>query len=287
MRSWLFVPGDSDRKIEKAAEAGADILILDLEDSVAAEAKGAARERTAAAAAALGRPVAVRVNPLGSGLVEDDLAAVMPARPAVIVLPKAEGARDVQELSARLAVHEAENGIADGATRIMGIATETAAALFGLGTYRDAGARLAALTWGAEDLATALGASRKRDASGRYTDTFRLARTLCLAGAVAAEVDPVDTVFTNFRDEAALAAECAEAAADGFLGKMAIHPAQVAVINAAFTPSAEAIAEAEAVVAAFAAAPGAGVVAVDGRMLDRPHLAQAERLLARASALRR
>jgi citrate lyase subunit beta/citryl-CoA lyase len=287
MRSWLFVPGDSERKIQKARACGADILILDLEDSVAPAAKAAARQLAAEAIPLLARPVAVRINPLGSGLADDDLAAVMPARPDVVVLPKAESARDVAELSARLAVHEAECGIPDGATRVMAIATETAASLFGLGGYAAAGGqRLAGLAWGAEDLAAALGASRRRDATGRYTDTFRLARTLCLAGAVAASVDPIDTVFTNFRDEAGLAAECAEAAADGFLGKMAIHPAQVPVINAAFTPGAEAIAEAEAVRAAFAAAPGAGVVAVDGRMLDLPHLVQAERLLARAAALR-
>lgn len=286
MRSWLFVPGDSDRKIAKAADSGADILILDLEDSVATDAKGAARERTAEAVRGLGRPAAVRVNPLGSGLVEDDLAAVMPAGPAVIVLPKCESARDVVELSARLSVHEAEAGIDDGATRIMAIATETAAALFGLGTYHEAGPRLLGLAWGAEDLATALGANRKRTAAGVYTDTFRLARALTIAGAAAADVAAIDTVYTNFRDEAGFAAECADAAADGFTAKMAIHPAQVAAIHAAFTPSATAIAEAEAVVAAFAAAPGAGVVSVDGRMLDRPHLTLAERLLARAAALR-
>lgn len=282
MRSWLFVPGDSERKLAKAFETGADMVIFDLEDSVAPARKALARQMVAEAVRAAPVPVAVRVNPLAGGLIEDDLAAVMPARPAVVVLPKCEAGRDVAHLGARLAVHEAEAGIEDGATRVLAIATETAASLFGLGSYGSAGPRLAGLAWGAEDLAAALGASRRRDAAGAWTDPYRLARTLCLAGAVAAEVAPVDTVFTDLRDADGLRADAEAAAADGFVGKLAIHPAQVAVINAAFTPSEAAVDHARRVVAAFAAAPEAGVVALDGQMLDRPHLVNAERTLARA-----
>lgn len=284
MRSLLFVPGDSERKLAKAFDAGADVVILDLEDSVAAERKAHARALVSEAAAGRER-VAVRVNALGSGLAEDDLSAVVPARPDMIVLPKAETGADVTHLSALLSVEEARAGVPDGSIRILAIATETAAALFGLGTYRGASGRLAGLAWGGEDLSAALGATRVRDESGALTDPYALARTLCLAGARAAAVAPVDTVFTDFRDEAGLRREAEAAAADGFEGKLAIHPAQVPVINDAFTPSAEALGHARRVVEAFAAAPGAGVVSLDGRMLDRPHLASAERLLARAAGL--
>ncbi|MCF3933147.1 CoA ester lyase [Acuticoccus sp. M5D2P5] len=286
MRSLLFVPGDSERKLAKGFEAGADRLILDLEDSVAPERKAAARTLTADAVRSAPVPVAVRVNALSSGLIEDDLAAIMPAGPAMIVLPKSDTGADVQHLSALLTVLEAENGLADGGTEILAIATETAASLFGLGTYRGSSARLAAMAWGAEDLSSALGATRTREADGTLTDPYRLARTLCLAGAVAAGAAPIDTVYTDFRDEAGLIATAKAAAADGFLGKLAIHPAQVGPINAAFTPSPEAIAHAQRVVDAFAAAPGAGVVGLDGAMLDRPHLVLAEQLLARAAAVR-
>lgn len=285
MRSHLFVPGDSERKLAKAFDAGADVVILDLEDSVSAERKAAARALVREALADAPARVAVRVNALGGGLVEADLAAVMPARPTIIVLPKAETGADVQHLSAMLAVHEAEAGIADGATQIHAIVSETARALFGLGTYEGASARLVAMSWGAEDLSAVLGAQRVREADGALTPTFALARTLCLAGAVAAGVAPIDTVHTDFRDEAGLEAHARAAAADGFLGKLAIHPSQVPIINAAFTPDPEAIAHAERVVAAFARDPSAGVASLDGRMIDRPHLVNAERLLARAAAI--
>ena len=235
-RSWLFVPGDSDRKLARAFDAGADVVILDLEDSVAPERKPLAREMVREAASGAHAEVAVRINPLGSGLAEDDLAAVIRARPRLVVLPKCQRAADVQHLGALLAVAEAEAGIEDGATGVMAIATETAASLFGLGTYAGASARLEGLAWGGEDLSTALGASRTREASGALTPAFALARTLCLAGAVAAEVDPIDTVYTKLGDTDGLRAECDAAAADGFLGKMAIHPAQVATINEAFNP---------------------------------------------------
>ncbi|RAH99360.1 CoA ester lyase [Acuticoccus sediminis] len=284
MRSFLFVPGDSEKKLAKAYDSGADVVILDLEDSVSADRKPAARALVREAAADAPGTVAIRVNALDTGLVDDDLAAVMAARPAMIVLPKSETGADVAHLSARLSVHEAEQDVADGATRVLAIATETARAMFGLGTYDAAGPRLAAMTWGLEDLSAALGVSRTRDENGRVTDPFAFARTMCLAGAKAAGVLPIDAVYTDFRNSEGLARESREAAADGFLGKLAIHPAQVAVINEAFTPSAEAVAAARRIVAAFEENPGAGVVSLDGRMVDRPHLINAQQLLARVGA---
>ena len=289
MRSLLFVPGDSPRKLARALTSGADGLIVDLEDSVADGAKAEARE----IAAAFLRETRdfdprtrlwVRVNALDTGLTEDDIAAVMPARPHGIVVPKTAGGPDVAEIDARLAVHEALNGIADGATAIVAIATETAAALFGLGSYAGASQRLTGLSWGAEDLAAAIGAETNRFPDGGYTPPFRLARELALFGAVAAGAAPIDTVWTAYRDLDGLRAEAEAARRDGFTAKLAIHPDQVPVINAVFTPSVEAIARARAVVATFAANPGAGVVGVGGEMLDRPHLVRAERLLERARA---
>jgi citrate lyase subunit beta / citryl-CoA lyase len=287
MRSLLFVPADSPGKLGKALGCGADALILDLEDSVAPDRKEAAR---AGAAAFLGqtlpvqgRPrLIVRVNGLASGLIDADLDAVVPARPDAIMLPKAEGGASVVHADAKLAAREAINGLAEGAIRIVAIATETAPALFVAGTYRGASARLAALTWGAEDLSAELGAEANRDADGRFLDPYRLARALCLAGAAGAEVPAIDTVFVDFRNEAGLKRECEEARRDGFLGKMAIHPAQVAVINDVFTPKPDAIARAQAIVDAFAAAPGAGTVGIGGVMYDRPHLARARQVLVRA-----
>ena len=286
MRSLLFVPGDSPRKLDKARGAGADALILDLEDSVAPGAKAAARETVAAflaqARSGQGGPkLFVRVNALDTGLTDLDLDAVMRAAPAGIMLPKAAGGADVSHLSVKLAVREAENDLPDGGTRILPIVTETPRSLFALGSLAGASPRLLAVAWGAEDLAADLGAETNRDAAGAYTDPYRLARSLTLFAAAAAGVDAVDTVFTDYRDLDGLAAECEMARRDGFSGKLAIHPDQVATINAAFTPTPEAIGKARAVVAAFAANPGAGVVGIDGRMVDRPHLRRAERLLAR------
>jgi citrate lyase subunit beta/citryl-CoA lyase len=226
----------------------------------------------------------VRVNGLTTGLADADLDGVMPAAPDGIVLPKAVGGADVAHLGAKLAVREAEYGLDDGATRILAIATENAAGVFALGTFAGASHRLMGLTWGGEDLSADLGAEANRDEDGAYTDPYRLARSLTLMGAAAAGVDAVDSVFTNFRDMAGLEAECRQARRDGFVAKMAIHPAQVPVINQAFTPSAEAMARAQAVIEAFRAHPGAGVVGVNGEMLDRPHLLRAERLLRRAGA---
>jgi citrate lyase subunit beta/citryl-CoA lyase len=291
MRSLLFVPGDSERKLDKALGSAADALIVDLEDSVAASAKPAARGRAAAflaspGAGTAGKALYVRINDLKSGLADADLAAVMPAAPGGIVLPKACGIADIVQLAARLRVAEAENGLPDGATRIVAIATETPAAVLALPGFQGSVPRLAGLTWGAEDLSAAVGARTARDESGRYTDLFRLARALTLAAAAAVDTAPIDTVFVDFRDRQGLLAECAAAERDGFTGKLAIHPDQAEIINAAFTPSDAAVAEAAAVVAAFRDAGDAGVVAIEGRMYDRPHLGRAERVLARAAAKR-
>jgi citrate lyase subunit beta / citryl-CoA lyase len=285
MRSLLFVPGDSERKLAKGFSAGADVVIVDLEDSVAAGNKEAARmiaaefirdnrSRTNAA-------IYARINDLSTGLTDDDLAALMPAKPDGIMLPKSNSGADVQQLSAKLRVHEAENGLSDGVTKIIPIITETASGLLAAASH-SANARLSGLTWGAEDLSAAIGARATRDARGRYTDVFRLARAVTVLAASAAETAAIDTVFVNFREMDGLRAECLEAERDGFTAKMAIHPDQVQVINEAFTPSAEAVAHAQAVVEAFRAAGDPGVVGIEGQMYDRPHLRRAERLLARA-----
>lgn len=288
MRSLLFVPGDSERKLEKGFGAGADVVIVDLEDSVAPHNKALAREIAARfiaeRRAQTGSVIYVRVNDLSTGMTDDDLAAVVSAGPDGIMLPKSNSGLDVQHLSAKLRVHEAESGLADGAIKILPIITETPAGVLAAATYAGTSARLAGLTWGAEDLSAAIGARTARDERGGYTDVFRLARTMTILAAGAAEVAAIDTVFPNFRDMAAFEAECAEAERDGFTGKMAIHPDQVPVINAAFTPSAEALRQSAAIVAAFAAAGNPGVVGIDGKMVDRPHLRLAERLLARAKA---
>jgi citrate lyase subunit beta/citryl-CoA lyase len=286
MRSFLFVPADSESKLERALASGADALILDLEDSISAERKATAREM---ALAFLGRaprgPAAprlyVRVNGLHTGLTDDDLAVVA-GRPDGIMLPKAEGGAAVVHLDAKLAAREALHDLPDGAVRILALATETAKGLFLCGTFAGASARLTGLTWGAEDLSAELGAEANRDTDGNFLDPYRLARSLCLAGAAAAEVQAIDTVYVDFRNAEGLRRETEGARRDGFTAKMAIHPAQVVVINDVFTPTAAAIAKAEAIVAAFAAAPAAGVVGIAGVMYDRPHLVRARKLLARA-----
>ncbi len=289
MRSLLFVPADSAQKLGKALGCGADALILDLEDSVAPERKEAARAG-AAAFLAQTRPLQqrprliVRINGLATGLSDADLDAVVPARPDAVMLPKAEGGASVVHVDAKLCAREALNGLPEGAIQVVAIATETASALFVAGTYRNASPRLAALPWGAEDLSAELGAEASRDAQGKFLDPYRLARALCLAAAAAANVPALDTVYVDFRNEAGLRRECEEARRDGFTGKMAIHPGQVATINDVFTPAPAAVARAQAIIAAFAATPGAGVIGIDGVMYDRPHLAKAERLLARARA---
>jgi citrate lyase subunit beta / citryl-CoA lyase len=286
MRSLLFVPADSARKLDKAMSSGADALIIDLEDSIALDGKARARESAAAflknATTSAPRPyLMVRVNGLQTGLTDADLDAIAPAKPDAIMLPKAEGGTAIIHADAKLAVREAQNDLPDGHTKILPIATETAAALFMVGTFAGASARLIGMTWGAEDLSVELGARANRDKEGRFLDPYRLARSLCLAGAATAAVPAIDTVFVDFRNDAGFRRECEEACRDGFVGKMAIHPAQVPIINEVFTPSADAIAHAQSVIAAFAAAPSAGVVGVGGVMYDRPHLVRAKQLLAR------
>jgi citrate lyase subunit beta / citryl-CoA lyase len=287
MRSLLFVPADSARKLDKAMSSGADALIIDLEDSIALDGKARAREAAAAflknAMTSATRPfLMVRVNGLQTGLTDADLDAVAPAKPDAIMLPKAEGGAAIVHADAKLAVREAQNDLPDGHIKILPIATETAAALFMVGTFAGVSSRLIGMTWGAEDLSAELGARANRDAQGRFLDPYRLARSLCLAGAAAAAVPAIDTVFVDFRNDAGFRRECEDACRDGFVGKMAIHPAQVPIINEVFSPSAEAIAHAQSVIAAFAAAPGAGVVGIGGVMYDRPHLVRAKQLLARA-----
>jgi len=271
-RSWLFVPADSEKKIAKAIESEADAVIFDLEDSVAPEQKVAARQILKNLGKRSGGPQWwVRVNPLGSEHHKDDLDVIGIADLHGIVLPKAESGSDVTHLAHRT-----------GNIPIHAIVTETAASLFGMLSYRDPKSPLTAMSWGAEDLSAALGASSKYDSDGTLSYTYRLARSLCLAGAVAAGVQPVDGVFADFRDDEGLGAEAQAAAREGFTGKLAIHPAQVGVINAAFTPSAGEVEHARAIVEAFDAEPRAGVLSVGGRMVDRPHLVQARRVLDRA-----
>jgi citrate lyase subunit beta/citryl-CoA lyase len=268
-RSWLFVPADSEKKITKALDSEADAIIFDLEDSVAPALKSVARELLKNMPKRSGGPLWwVRVNPLGSEFHKDDMDVLGIADIHGIVLPKAESGADVTQLAHRT-----------GAIPIHAIVTETPASLFGLLSYRQPGSPLAAMSWGAEDLSAALGASSKYDESGELAFTYQLARSLCLAGAVAAGVQPIDGVFADFKDEKGLKAETEAARREGFTGKLAIHPAQVAVINAAFTPSPEEVTHAEAIVAAFEAQPDAGVLSVGGKMVDRPHLVQAQRIL--------
>ena len=288
MRSLLFVPADSPKKFAKGMTSGADALIIDLEDSVAPNNKEQARQTALGflkqAAAEPARPyLVVRVNGLTTGLTDADFDAIAPGRPDAIMLPKAEGGASVVHADAKLAVREAQNGLPDGHIKIIAIATETAASLFVAGTYRGSSARLSALTWGAEDLSADLGAETNRDAEGRYLDSYRLARTLCIAGAAAAGVPAIDTVYIDFRDDVGFRSDCEAARRDGFTARMAIHPAQIPIINAVFTPSAEAVAQAKIIVDAFAANPGAGTLAIEGVMADQPHLLRAKRVLERAA----
>ena len=272
-RSWLFVPADSEKKIAKALDSQADAVIFDLEDSVAPGQKPAARDILKNLPKRSNGPQWwVRVNPLGSEYHKDDLSLIGSAYVHGIVLPKSESGADVTQLAHRT-----------GNIPIHAIVTETPASLFNLLSYAKPGSPLAAMCWGAEDLSAALGASSKYDASGELSFTYKLARSLCLAGAVAAGVQPVDGVFADFRDDEGLRAESEAARREGFTGKLAIHPAQVPVINAAFTPSGDEVRHAEEIVAAFEAHPDAGVLSVGGRMVDRPHLVQARRVLERAA----
>lgn len=280
MRSMLFVPGDAPRKFDKAREGKASALILDLEDSVVTERKDEARGLSRTMLAGQRRPqqLYVRVNALDTGMTLADLAAVMPAAPDGIVLPKSRGGEDVRMLSLWLDAFEAAAGTKLGATRIVVVATETAAAVFGLGSYKDSSPRLAGLMWGAEDLSAALGATEK-SAGGVFHSPYRLARDLCLIGAAAAEVAAIDTVYTDIDNLAGLEAETRAARRDGFSAKALIHPKHVDIVNAAFEPTAAERAWAEKVVAAFAANPDLGTLRLDGNMIDRPHLRAARKIL--------
>lgn len=283
MRSWLFAPGDSDKKMGKAIASAADIALLDLEDSVVPDRKAEARTMVAEAiATAPNRArVWVRINPLSGDWTAADLDAIMSAGPGGVFLPKAEGGHDVATLDTMLAEREKAAGTAVGSTKVAALVTETAAAMFTTGTY-DGAPRLVAMSWGAEDLSSELGATEQRGPDGEYTHVFEMARSLCLLGAVKAAVIPLETVQPEFRDLEALETRARRVRAQGFRGMLAIHPAQVAPINAAFTPSEDEIAHAKAIVQAFADNPNAGAVSLNGNMLDRPHLALAERLLAEA-----
>lgn len=289
MRSLLFVPGISERKLAKAFDAGADALVMDLEDSVAPRDKLIARQlvRDALAVRPAGGPaIYVRINGLSTGLADGDLAAVVPVRPDGIVLPKSHNGADVQHLATKLRVEEIRAGLPDGGIAIVPIITETGLATLSAGTYAGCSPRLAGLAWGAEDLQAEVGAGSVRDGRGRYTDVFRHARAVTLLAASACDVRAIDTAHVDFRDIEGLRAACEEAERDGFTAKFAIHPAQVPVINEVFTPSPEKVKQAQALVDAFAAEGNPGVIALDGRMYDIAHLKRAERLLARAEAQR-
>ena len=283
IRSLLFVPGDSSRKFASALRTAADALILDLEDSVALTQKAQARQDTlnmlrAPEVAASHMKMFVRVNALDTGLTLPDLAAVMPAAPFGIVLPKCSSGQDVITLSHYLDAFEAASHLTAGQTRILGIATETAASLFGLGSYARVSARLWGLMWGGEDLQASLG-STTNQVDGRWTDPYRVARSLCLAGAAAAGVEAIDTVATDIRNLEAVSTEAKAARRDGFTGKAVIHPSHVEPVNTAFTPTADEVNWAHRVIQAFADQPEAGVVQMDGKMVDKPHLRAAQRIL--------
>lgn len=284
-RSWLFVPGDTPAKIAKAADSEADAIILDLEDSVALARKDIAREIVADALKqmlrASGMQYWIRINPLSRNDLMADLAVVAAGRPDGIVLPKCDSAADVAQLSEALAEVETAAGLPPERIKILPIATETPRSLFNLGTYQQAGPRLAGLTWGAEDLPAAVGATASRNADGSLSDLCRLARSLCLAGAAAANVAAIETVYPDFRDLQGLQDYAVQGRRDGFVGMLAIHPAQVPIIHAVMSPSEAEIAYAQEVVALFEAHPDKGVVALNGKMLDLPHLTQAHRTLAR------
>jgi citrate lyase subunit beta/citryl-CoA lyase len=284
MRSLLFVPADGGSKLDKAMASGADAVIIDLEDSIAPDRKDAARkaclEYLKSVSARQERPrLLVRINGLDTGHTDADLAAVVPGRPDAILFPKAEGGESLVHVDAKLTAQEAIAGVPEGAIKILPQSIESARGLFLAGTFRDTSARLIGMTWGPEDLSSEVGAEANREADGNLTEPYRLARSMCLFGAAAARVPAIETIHVDFRNLDALRRDTEIAKRDGFTGRLAIHPAQVPVINDVFTPSPEQIEKAKAIVAAFAAKPGAGTVGIDGKMYDRPHLVKAQRLL--------
>ncbi|HEY3779413.1 MAG TPA: CoA ester lyase [Rhizomicrobium sp.] len=286
LRSLLFVPADSERKLEKARATKADALILDLEDSVSAKRRPHARQLVREFGGhAAGRPaIWVRVNPVGSADYKDDLDAAVAARPAGIVLPKPDSPDALRTLDRSLTELEHTIGLTPGAIGVIPVATETPAAVLALPEYRTPPPRLQALTWGAEDLSACLGAVTNRDESGEFALTYRLVRSVCLVAAKAAGVDAIETLHADFRDMSGLARAARNAQREGFAGMLAIHPDQVDTINAAFTPSPEDVERARRVVAAFG--DGTGVASLDGKMIDQPHLKQAQQILKRHEALR-
>lgn len=286
MRSFLFVPADGGSKLDKAVASGADAVIIDLEDSIAPERKETARTMALdflkRAGASNQRPrLLVRINGLDTGMTDADLDAVVAGRPDAVVFPKAEGGASVVHLDAKLTAREAIAGVPEGQIKIVAQAVESAAGLFAAGTFRSASARLIGLTWGPEDLSAELGVEANRDVQGELTEPFRLARSICLYAAAAAKLPAIETVYVDFRNSEGLRRDTEVARRDGFSGRLAIHPAQVAVINDVFTPTPAQVEKAKAVVAAFAAQPGSGAIGIDGKMYDRPHLARAQALLAR------
>jgi citrate lyase subunit beta / citryl-CoA lyase len=286
MRSFLFVPADGGSKLEKAMASGADAVIIDLEDSIAPErkdrARAAALDFLKRAGSAEQRPrLLVRINGLETGMTDADLDAIVAGAPDAVVFPKAEGGTSVVHLDAKLTAREAIAGLPEGQIKVLAQAVESSAGLFAAGTFRGASARLVGLTWGPEDLSAELGAETNRDAQGELTEPYRLARSMCLYAAAAAKLSAIETVYVDFRNSEGLRRDTEAARRDGFTGRLAIHPSQVPVINEVFTPTAAQVEKAKAVVAAFAAQPGAGAVGIDGKMYDRPHLARALALLAR------
>ena len=283
LRSLLFVPGDSERKFARASDCGADALILDLEDSVAPSEKADARALVARLIGSEPRRAwtcIVRVNALDTGLTLDDLAAVVKPGLDALLIPKVDGAADLERIGYYLDALEARAGMASGSVKLASVATETPKAMFALGSYAPALPRLIALTWGAEDLAAALGATDNKEADGSWTFPYQIARAQCLFAASAAEVMAIDTVYTDFRDPEGLERDCRRSRRDGFVGRLAIHPDQVATINSCYAPSEAEVAHARKIVAAFEANPGAGALGVDGKMVDLPHLKAARKILA-------
>lgn len=287
MRSLLFVPADAGPKLDKAMASGADAVIIDLEDSITPERKAHARaaclEYLKAHIAKPDRPhLLVRINGLDTGMTDADLTAIVPGKPDMILFPKAEGGASLAHLDAKLTAQEAIAGVPEGAIKVLAQNVESAMGIFLAGTFRDVSQRLIGMTWGPEDLSAELGAEANRDANGQLTEPYRLARSICLFGAAAARVPAIETVYVDFRNSEGLRRYTTDSRRDGFTGRLAIHPAQVPVINDVYTPSAEQIEKAKAVIAAFAAQPDAGAVGIDGKMFDRPHLIRAQRLLATA-----